>query len=236
MKHSIPEPAAAANIRAKAAGDVRRIHAAISGAIGDGTLAPGARLPTERALASHYGATRGSVRKTMEMLEREGLVTRRVGSGSFVAGQPRDGGSDPQTPSLAEILEARLLFEPEMASLVVERAGPEDFAEMERCLEGIRSATDWAQYKERKYALHLAITRATRNRFLVQTFEAVIAARRRDGWGHRGQAAHVPPAVREAALKANGEIVAALRAGEAARARAAMQDYLTRVLASLNGF
>jgi len=236
MKHSTPGAHTAPNIREKAAGDQQAIYGAILRAIRDGALPMGARLPTERELSRTYGAARNTVRKTMSLLVAEGLVTRQVGRGSFVAGRPDDMRGDPAVPTLAEILEARLLFEPDIAPLAVERADAADFTEMERCLDGIRNAGDWAQYKEWKYALHLAITRATRNRFLIQIFEAVIAARRRDGWGHRGQAALVPPAVRAAALKANGEIVDALRARDAERARTAMQDYLTRTLASLNGF
>lgn len=236
MKHSMPATPLVPNVREKAAMDHRAIHGDIVRAIRDGSMPVGARLPTERELSCRYGAARNTVRKAMQVLVGEGLVTRQVGRGSFVAGKPDEAASRPDVPTLAEILEARLLFEPDIAPLAIERAGPDDFAEMERCLEGIRDALDWAQYKERKYALHLAIIRATRNRFLIQIFEAVIAARRQDGWGHRGQAAQVPPAVRTAALRANGEIVEALRAGDAERARLAMQDYLTRTLASLNGF
>jgi len=228
-----------ANIREKAARDRSAIYSSIARSIRDGTLPVGSKLPTERELSLRYGAARNTVRNTMNTLVEEGLVTRHVGRGTFVAGRSAPGGSGARTqdtPSLPEILEARLLFEPELAHLVVERADASDFAEMDRCLEGIRDAADWQQYKEWKYALHMAVIRATRNRFLIQIFEALIKARRQDAWGHRGQDAQVPAAVREASLRANREIVTALRDGDADAARAAMHDYLTRTLASVHGF
>src|SRR5262245_1662347 len=53
--------------------------------IASGVLAVGTRLPTERELATDYGAARNTVRKTMVRLSSEGLVERHVGRGSFVA-------------------------------------------------------------------------------------------------------------------------------------------------------
>jgi GntR family transcriptional regulator, transcriptional repressor for pyruvate dehydrogenase complex len=225
------------NIREKAAADMQTIYDAIMTSLSTGTLAVGAKLPTERRLSTTYGAARNTVRKAMNALVDEGVVVRHVGRGTFVANAPCNQPAPKENvASLAEILEARLLFEPDIAHLVVERAEDKDFAEMYRCLDGIRSAADWRQYKEWKYALHLAITRATRNLFLVQIFDAVIEARRQDGWGHRGHAAPVPVAVREASLRANTEIVEALQARDADRARAVMHDYLSGTLASVQGF
>jgi GntR family transcriptional regulator, transcriptional repressor for pyruvate dehydrogenase complex len=227
------------NIREKAAMDRTAIYSSIARSIRDGTLPVGSKLPTERELSLKYDAARNTVRNTMNTLVEEGLVTRHVGRGTFVAGMAAASGTGetPQdTPSLPEILEARLLFEPELAHLVVQRAGAADFAEMDRCLGGIRDAEDWLQYKEWKYALHMAIICATRNRFLIQIFEGLIKARRQDAWGRRGQDAKVPASVREASLLANREIVTALRDGDADAARAAMHDYLTRTLVSVHGF
>lgn len=45
----------------------------------------GEALPPERALAEALGASRDSVRKALDLLEEEGLVVRRQGSGTFVA-------------------------------------------------------------------------------------------------------------------------------------------------------
>lgn len=54
-------------------------------AISEGRLSDSEALPAERDLASHYGISRITVRKALAELEREGLVIRRRGMGTFVA-------------------------------------------------------------------------------------------------------------------------------------------------------
>jgi len=53
--------------------------------IENGHLAPGDKLPSERELADQYQISRMTARHTLTILEREGLVERRVGAGTFVS-------------------------------------------------------------------------------------------------------------------------------------------------------
>ena len=64
-----------------------RIIAQIEQAIADGDLAPGDRLPPERALAEEHGVSRMTVRQALQSLESRGLLRRAIGrnGGSFVA-------------------------------------------------------------------------------------------------------------------------------------------------------
>lgn len=50
-----------------------------------GALTPGARLDNQRALAREFGVTLMTLRQGLELLEREGLIARRHGLGTFVA-------------------------------------------------------------------------------------------------------------------------------------------------------
>jgi len=52
--------------------------------IGDGVLAPGQRLDNQRRLAAEFGVTLMTLRQALERLERDGLITRRHGLGTFV--------------------------------------------------------------------------------------------------------------------------------------------------------
>jgi GntR family transcriptional regulator len=63
------------------------IIAEIEAAVADGRLAPGDRLPAERALAEKHGVSRMTVRQALQSLESRGLLTRAIGrnGGSFVA-------------------------------------------------------------------------------------------------------------------------------------------------------
>ena len=66
------------------------IIAELEQAIADGELAPGDRLPAERAHAETHGVSRMTVRRALESLESRGLLQRSIGrnGGSFVA-QPK---------------------------------------------------------------------------------------------------------------------------------------------------
>jgi GntR family transcriptional regulator len=52
------------------------------------SLGPGSRIPSEPQLAQEFGVSRFTVAKAVEILVNEGLITRRQGSGSFVAEAP----------------------------------------------------------------------------------------------------------------------------------------------------
>ena len=53
--------------------------------INSGELAPGVRLPPERDMCKQFGGSRTTVRHVLDRLERQNLITRHVGRGTFVA-------------------------------------------------------------------------------------------------------------------------------------------------------
>ncbi|HYB44230.1 MAG TPA: GntR family transcriptional regulator [Candidatus Methylomirabilis sp.] len=53
--------------------------------IAQGSPAPGQRLDNQRKLASEFGVTLMTLRQALELLERDGLITRRHGLGTFVS-------------------------------------------------------------------------------------------------------------------------------------------------------
>ena len=62
-----------------------RIAEALRERIGSGQLAAGARLDNQRKLARSFGVTLMTLRQALELLEREHLIVRRHGLGTFVA-------------------------------------------------------------------------------------------------------------------------------------------------------
>ena len=62
-----------------------RIADALRARIREGALAPGARLDNQRQLARSFGVTLMTLRQALEVLERERLIVRRHGLGTFVA-------------------------------------------------------------------------------------------------------------------------------------------------------
>jgi DNA-binding transcriptional regulator YhcF (GntR family) len=83
-----------------------RIHQAISEQIRAGKLQPGDKLPSERDLAARFGVSLMTARHAVSMLQQEGSVIRRVGSGTFVA-PATSGGQRLQDPH--ELCSSRLV-------------------------------------------------------------------------------------------------------------------------------
>lgn len=63
-----------------------RIAEALTIDIGGGRLAPGEKLPPERAMASERGVAVATLRKALRVLEDRKLIERRQGSGNYVLG------------------------------------------------------------------------------------------------------------------------------------------------------
>ena len=62
-----------------------RIAEALRERIQHGRIAPGTRLDNQRALAKSFGVTLMTLRQALTVLERENLIARRHGLGTFVA-------------------------------------------------------------------------------------------------------------------------------------------------------
>lgn len=65
-----------------------QLYEALRHRFGSPGFLPGCRLPTERAMAQELSISRATVRAAMARLERDGLVYRRQGDGTYVA-EPR---------------------------------------------------------------------------------------------------------------------------------------------------
>ena len=53
--------------------------------IEDGTFRPGEQLPSEADLAGQLGISRPTLREALQHLERQGLIVRKHGVGTFVS-------------------------------------------------------------------------------------------------------------------------------------------------------
>ncbi|KAB8186829.1 UTRA domain-containing protein [Nonomuraea phyllanthi] len=65
-------------------GPATQIANDLRAAIANGTLQPGAKLPTVRDLAEQYGVSRNTAAKAIAQLSNEGRIVTRYGSGAYV--------------------------------------------------------------------------------------------------------------------------------------------------------
>ncbi len=96
---------------------MRQIYGQVRGAIVEGALGAGARLPSSRDLADRLGVARASVVSAYEQLVAEGYVETRPGAGVFVAADlsgvqaappppsPKEPAPPPELPERAEVAE-----------------------------------------------------------------------------------------------------------------------------------
>ncbi len=235
------EPLAAISAHERASPSL--VYRSLLKSIHDGRIRPGAKLPNERDIAKQLKTSRTAVRSALAMMERQGLVRRRVGSGTFLTEdadhvfEKMDQTSvtaHSGVPSFVEIIEGRLLFEPAMMHLVVNRADEGDLDAMRETLEGIRKAPTWRDFKERIYALHELIFAATKNRFLIQIMDDIVADRRAVLFDGKDTDKPAPMPVREQTHKELRAVVDAIAERKAKRAEELIADHLMRTLATIN--
>ncbi len=147
-----------------------RLAALIGAQIDNGSLALGARLPTEQQLALDHGVSRTVVREAVHQLKSQGLVRSRQGSGVFVTEPPahRALAYDPtlQEPmaGVMQMVELRRVIEGEMAALAAQRASRAQLTELKRALLAIDQAIERGELGvDQDLGFHRAIGEATGN-------------------------------------------------------------------------
>ena len=113
---------------------VGAISAYLQRAIETGAYSEGDRLPPERQLAATFQAARSTVRRALDQLEKAGLVSRRLGSGTFVgatAAANRRSADLADQVSPLQLIEARLAVEPFTTRLAVLHATRRNLDDME---------------------------------------------------------------------------------------------------------
>lgn len=73
----------------------------------EGDIKPDEKLPSEPALASELGVSRNSLREAIGLLEKEGLLIRRRGIGTFVTNRNQIKGGIEKLTGIKEFVEAQ---------------------------------------------------------------------------------------------------------------------------------
>ena len=212
-----------------------RLLASFHDLLASGALAPGAKLPPERELARQFGVSRPSLRHALKVLEAMGVIRQRVGSGTYLcedaAGilrQPLEFVLLLDRISATEIIETRLILEPEVAAQAAENATAEHLRRLKETLD--RRLDSLEATLSADLAFHHVIFIASANRLCVRLFSAMHEAlasamritSRQVNWSHT--------------LSYHRRIYEAIYARDAERAREAMRAHLIdarRILAEL---
>ena len=214
-----------------------RVRDFINNAIRSGAYRANAKLPTERALSEQLGVPRSAVRDALAVLESGGAVTRIIGSGTYV--REREPSlplvqNSPQAASPAEIMEARLTVEPQLAQLAAINADQADFELFDQCIREGDVADDFDAFEHWDAALHQAIAKSTHNRLVIDIYAMITQARDLTAWGELKRRS-LSSERREHYRREHRTIVDALKARDAAKAEKALIVHLSRVRSNLLG-
>ena len=158
-----------------------RLITAFKEMIADGTVIPGQKLPPERDLAQSFGVARSSLRQALKVLEIMGVISQRVGDGTYlntgaaaILGEPMEFLILLDGITFHELMEARLIVEPELTARAAARATTEDIAELRGVLKGMEEASgDHERFVELDLLFHHTIFRIAANRVCGLMFTVV---------------------------------------------------------------
>ncbi len=206
------------------------VYDSIRRAIANSEYAEDERLPGENALAAQFDVSRPVIRAALKRLRDEGLVTSRQGSGSYISASvvPKPMAFQPleTIADLQRCYEFRLTIEPAAAALAARRRSAADLAEIEKLLQLMRDATERRSHREdADFGFHLAITAAANNQYFETSMRALkdhIAV----GMKFHGLSLQTVRGGLDHVLDEHADIFAAIAAGEAEVARAAMAAHV----------
>ncbi|MER5639110.1 FadR/GntR family transcriptional regulator [Kitasatospora sp. NPDC002227] len=153
-----------------------------------GRLRVGDRLPPERELVELLGVSRAAIREALRVLEAQGVVRSKVGtgpdSGTVIAALPSEGLTQllrlhlalANFP-LADVFEARASLERSSARLAAEHATPGQLARLRELLARMdEPGLTREEFNDADTAFHVALAEAAGNRLVTDLTVAVRGA------------------------------------------------------------
>ncbi|TDK38792.1 FadR family transcriptional regulator [Rhizobium deserti] len=198
--------------------------------VATGQIGSDGRLPTERTLAETLDVGRRAVRRALEVLEAEGLIWRRQGSGTFIGERPdrwhEHVGDLVAGTDFMELMEVRLRIEPQLAQLAAMRAKPRDIEKMRDLAAKIGESTDADSKELWDGALHRQIAQAAGNQLFLSIFDVVNRVRQDNAWQAIRERARASDRRQGTIHIQHAEIIDAIAARDPVRAGEAMREHL----------
>ena len=148
-----------------------RVARRIADLVSSGEVGPGDKLPSERDLAEMLKVSRPSVREAMIALEVSGIIEVRTGSGIYVADQSREQPAVVADEGIGpfEILEMRLMIEPEACALAAERISDDQLQQLRNTYNEMRRTSGTLEVEAFDSQFHKLIAEATENTAIART-------------------------------------------------------------------
>ena len=201
--------------------------------IASGDLEPGQRLPSERDLCEHFGASRSSLREALRGLSIVGVLNARVKEGTSVA---VDGGKFlrkimewrliTEKHDIQNLLNVRIALEGESAANAALHRTAEDIDALQKLLTRMKeSLEDEPQFAVLDLEFHITIAIASGNSLLSDLVSMIRSQLARA----MSKVLHLPDAI-PLSFNEHVVILEAIQRHDADAARAAMQAHLEAAL------
>ncbi|PDT14164.1 GntR family transcriptional regulator [Rhizobium sp. J15] len=208
----------------------RQVADQIRSMISVGELVVGQKLPAERELAEQLSVSRPTVREALIVLEVEGLVNIRMGSGIYVVRRHAVSMAASESEPVEgpfELLQARAIIECAIAEEAAGRARPEDIAVLDEALMRMSGGVnDAGTVLAADRAFHTGIAAIVGNATLIRVTGEMFDMRMTPYF--EKLASHFEgPTTWRSAVDEHRAIRDAIASGDAAGAKAAMRAHLT---------
>ena len=207
--------------------------------IAAGEYGPGDRLPPERELIGNLAMSRGTLRKALDALERDGMIWRHVGKGTFVGSrwQPTaEEGLASLSKQLTPVrtMRARLCIEPAIAREAAINASAAAVGRIHVAKDRAAAASSWTDYEAQDDLFHRAVAEAADNILLLTLFDQLNQVRRAVATVNvvRGS---VRPPQDHSSFAEHEEIAAAIEARDPVGAESWMRRHIGSVSSRLFG-
>jgi DNA-binding FadR family transcriptional regulator len=143
------------------------------------------RLPAERNLAEEFGVSRGTIRSVLLILEKQHLVTRQVGSGTYVS--HRESTNQQEIASITspiEMVEVRIAIEPQLVRLAIANASLRDLEELHDALRQCEACDgDSEAFARADTVFHMTLALCSKNKLMYWVYDRISEVRRNSQWG-----------------------------------------------------
>lgn len=171
-------------LRSRVGGTTGNVAAQLRRRILEGEYAFEERLPAERSLAEEFGVARGTIRSVLQILEEQHLVTRQVGSGTYVTHREITNQQEiASVTSPLEMNEVRIAIEPQMVRLAIANASARELHELREALRQCEECGgDPEKFALGDAAFHMALAHCSRNKLMYWLYERISEVRRHAQW------------------------------------------------------
>ncbi|WP_321407952.1 transcriptional regulator ExuR [Tolumonas auensis] len=211
----------------------QKVAAELKRRIADHEYAIGDRLPAERLIAEEMSVSRTVVREAIIMLEVEGLVDVRKGSGIHVVGTEvryqqtlpeSDDDNEFLTAGPFELLQARQLLESNIAEFAATQVTKQDILAL-LAIQETAQKEDRARDSQWDKEFHIQVAKATQNSVLVTLVEKLWQHREKNPYWRKLHE-HIDDRAMESWCEDHEQILKALMRKDPKAAKLAMWQHL----------